>query len=882
MAFLDKKITELAFVSTPGQNDRIAIVNLGVTKQTSVSKFLQSVVAATGSFLNNASITGNQITFTRADSSTFTLTIASASFADTSISSSYALSSSAALRAVSSSFAEFATSASYALSASNAISASYAITSSHAITSSYSLEALSASFADFATSASYAVTASHALNVPETASYAITSSFSLRALSASFADFVESASYAVTASHALNVPESASYAVTASYSLESLSASFAAFATSASYAVTASHALNVPDTASFAVTSSYAESSSLAQRSISSSRADSALSASFADRATSASNADTASRVEENLTNGLGIDAFTYNGSVADQVQLDTSSAHFTTGVSASQATILTTLSASFSTSQTNLSSSASTARISLSASAATALNNVSSSAATDIVANSASIAALSGSAAAERLNYVETSSIIGGGNIIQFTKGGGAQYLNTIITSSFVKSVNGINPNPTTGNVAVAIGSVETGLSSSIPASADDADIWIVSGETGSNTGSNGKAFIYSTASSQWFEISNLDQAENDVRYVNTTGDTMTGLLVLSGDPTLPLHAATRQYVDRAYISSSIDGTTLSLFTGTTPATEHSHSITNAISSSYAVTASYAISASHEIRKETTSSVADTASFVTGSGVYGPYGSNSIISSSHALTASFITASNIYGPHFTSSVVSSSYAITASHILGLIDTVRADFTSQTTFAALHNLNTEDIVVQVYQDDASTGNLPVQIVPDSITLTNLNTATVTFAVATTGYVVISRGGFNRSGSIQDAVSASIANTVQNPLNQGLGVETFSYDGGTSGVIVQVDTSSAHFLSSSVATASFASTASYVNSTYRENVAGDVRYTITHNLNEQYPVVQTYDTTTNRQLIPDFIESTGVNTLNIEYAVTFSGIVVVQK
>jgi len=32
---------------------------------------------------------------------------------------------------------------------------------------------------------------------------------------------------------------------------------------------------------------------------------------------------------------------------------------------------------------------------------------------------------------------------------------------------------------------------------------------------------------------------------------YVNTSGDTMTGLLVLSGDPTVPLHAATKQYVD-------------------------------------------------------------------------------------------------------------------------------------------------------------------------------------------------------------------------------------------------------------------------------------------------------------------------------------------
>jgi hypothetical protein len=57
----------------------------------------------------------------------------------------------------------------------------------------------------------------------------------------------------------------------------------------------------------------------------------------------------------------------------------------------------------------------------------------------------------------------------------------------------------------------------------------------------------------------------------------------------------------------------------------------------------------------------------ADTASFVTASNVYGPFGSNSIISSSVATTASFVTASNVYGPYGANSVLSSSFAISAS-----------------------------------------------------------------------------------------------------------------------------------------------------------------------------------------------------------------------
>lgn len=167
MAFLDKKITDLDFVSTPLNDDRIAIVNLGVTKQTSVDKFLQSVVADTGSFITNAAITNNTITYTRADSTTFTNTVLSAS---------YSVSSSHARTAQSASSAFNATSASHAINSLSASSAVNAVSASHAISASY---AISASHSEFADSSSYAVTASHVTNtyretVTGSATYTIT------------------------------------------------------------------------------------------------------------------------------------------------------------------------------------------------------------------------------------------------------------------------------------------------------------------------------------------------------------------------------------------------------------------------------------------------------------------------------------------------------------------------------------------------------------------------------------------------------------------------------------------------------------------------------------------------------------------------------------
>ena len=48
------------------------------------------------------------------------------------------------------------------------------------------------------------------------------------------------------------------------------------------------------------------------------------------------------------------------------------------------------------------------------------------------------------------------------------------------------------------------------------------------------------------------------LDQSTPDTRYVQTAGDTMTGLLTLSADPTANLGAATKQYVDNSLTGSA------------------------------------------------------------------------------------------------------------------------------------------------------------------------------------------------------------------------------------------------------------------------------------------------------------------------------------
>ena len=96
--------------------------------------------------------------------------------------------------------------------------------------------------------------------------------------------------------------------------------------------------------------------------------------------------------------------------------------------------------------------------------------------------------------------------------------------------------------------------------------------------------------------------------------------------------------------------------------------------------------------------------------------------------------------------------------AITASYFLGdgsqltNIDvaqsaTVIDTFTNQTSVAVTHNFGSKNVLATVYNSNDQ------QIFPASITTTDLNTVTVTFDVATSGRVIVGKGGHVVSGSI---------------------------------------------------------------------------------------------------------------------------------
>jgi len=74
--------------------------------------------------------------------------------------------------------------------------------------------------------------------------------------------------------------------------------------------------------------------------------------------------------------------------------------------------------------------------------------------------------------------------------------------------------------------------------------------------------------------------------------------------------------------------------------------------------------------------------------------------------------------------------------------------TVSAEFTSTTSAVVTHNFNSRNVIVSVYDDS----NL--QLIPENIELTTLDTVTVTFPTAKTGTIVVAKGGHIVSGSTE--------------------------------------------------------------------------------------------------------------------------------
>jgi hypothetical protein len=219
--------------------------------------------------------------------------------------------------------------------------------------------------------------------------------------------------------------------------------------------------------------------------------------------------------------------------------------------------------------------------------------------------------------------------------------------------------------------------------------------------------------------------------------------------------NPDVPSVIATVARIDQFLSNTgSFSGSFTGEFTGSLLGT--SSFATSALSASFATTASYvlnAVSASFatsasQAQTATTASYvlnAVSASFATSASQAESANTASYVL--NAITASFVTASNVFGPFGSNSIISSSYALTASYALnggsgggGGTTVTHTQLTASTTWSFNHNLNTQTPLLQVYDLNYE------QIIPNEIVSISAFTSEIRFDYTQAGYAVASSGG----------------------------------------------------------------------------------------------------------------------------------------
>ena len=213
----------------------------------------------------------------------------------------------------------------------------------------------------------------------------------------------------------------------------------------------------------------------------------------------------------------------------------------------------------------------------------------------------------------------------------------------------------------------------------------------------------------------------------------------------------------------------------------------------------------------------------------------------------------SVISGSNLEGMTVSGSF-SGSFQGDGSDLTGLsvdqVATVTDTFTNVSSKAVTHNFGTKNVIVTVYDENDS------YFIPNSIVTTNTNTVTVTFASSESGRVVVAKGGHVVQGVSSDS----------NLLDGEDGTHYLNYGNFTS-------------VPSGIVSGSSQITDL---TTHKETVSGASSYAVDHNLNEQYPIVQAWNTATSKQELPNSITTNSVNRVTVDFSTTFVGKIIVKK
>ena len=202
-------------------------------------------------------------------------------------------------------------------------------------------------------------------------------------------------------------------------------------------------------------------------------------------------------------------------------------------------------------------------------------------------------------------------------------------------------------------------------------------------------------------------------------------------------------------------------------------------------------------------------------------------------------------------------------------------------FTSTGSVTLNHGLGTQDLNVVAYDSNDA------QFYPD-IDILDSSNVKATFASPSTGTLL----AVVRKGTVSSSFSNTVDTTITHNLSSSAiiaSVYDTSYNKIIPSEVSIVDTSSINLTFASTSSGNVVIVGGPIDSTtvttatsFTQIITGSSSYTVDHNLNSEWPLVQVYESSSRAQYIPQSIVSVNASSVQLTFSTTFDGVVSINS